>query len=408
MANEADSRHTTPFPRWGETAAQVPDAGVVEPSGGVKDTGWVPGVDVPVAEWFNWISWAAGVFFRYIENVFAFMWTRNHVMAGASAGSCEVTAGVGLSVNVATGPVWIAGQMHKVPAATNLAIAAAHATLNRRDLVIAKVVTLVPQYAIVTGTPGALPDLPAVPAGAVPLADLSIEATDTAPSAIVDLREFGAVDLASVRASRKLTAGDIGSGNNMLEVTGSFGFTPSPMITLGDTSDPTAQIDGAFEAFWIKPEVFKFFAAIKRKFDIDATGFQRIMFPGDTVIAIHNTSGTLLLDTGNDAMAPVRVPNGCTIKAVRVYGTRIGTTEGVSVQLVSVAKGDGARVDLLPTTSNDGDPAGDYVLEAAGLTILVDQSKTYRLHLTGSGSGDPAQVFSAEVEYNEQKPFDGL
>src|SRR5687767_10805493 len=135
MANEGNSRHTTPHPRWGETAAQVPNAtNVVEPSGGKKDTGWVPGVDTLVGEWLNWIAWATGVFFRYIENSRALLWPRNQVMAGAGSGEGAVTAGAGLSINVAQGRVWIAGQMQLVTAATNLALAAADPTNGRIDL----------------------------------------------------------------------------------------------------------------------------------------------------------------------------------------------------------------------------------------------------------------------------------
>ena len=96
-----------------------------------------------------------------------------------------------MSVDVLAGHVWIdgtenanQGAMHAYNDATkNLAIAAAHATNPRKDLVVAKVqdaqysgATNAWSVAVVTGTPAASPAEPAVPANAIVLALVDIAA----------------------------------------------------------------------------------------------------------------------------------------------------------------------------------------------------------------------------------------
>ena len=407
MANEADSRHTTPFPRWGETTSQVPDANVVEPSGGKKDIGWLPGGEGVVGEWWNWLHWAAGVFFRYLENTNALLWTRNHVMAGAQSTEGVVTAGVGLTVDVTSARVWISGQMQKVPAATNLALAAADPTLDRIDLVYAHVVASVPVYAVVTGTPDAFPVAPALPAGSVPLFDVEVDATDTTPSAIVDRRFFGAVTLDLARVDKQFSAGDLGANDFMVDLQ-DIGAAFS--LKLGGTSDPAMEISDFGPQCIVKPEVFSFFTPITRKLIIDAC--ETIPEAYSASIGAPQAGGDggayQINGSGRHYCSVCGIPHGATIVAVRLYGSKIGTAPGITdVRFNSRNKLTGAATDLISgTLTNTGAAGGDFVMEKVGLSHVVDSTKSYNFEIVGT---TPTLVIHAyEVEYTEINPFNGV
>jgi hypothetical protein len=118
-----------------------------------------------------------------------------------------ITAGSGLSVNV-TGFLAVGddGYVHvKNSTTSNLALAAAHATLARKDLIVARkslvngtmisrptapfdsvaLTTLQKtQVVVITGTPGASPAYPAKTAGDVVLGGVSVPATATVPGTI--------------------------------------------------------------------------------------------------------------------------------------------------------------------------------------------------------------------------------
>lgn len=113
-----------------------------------------------------------------------------------------VTAGSGLSVNVASGTlvprfygtvvagfVSVAQPSVVVPAATNLALAAADPVLDRTDLVYASVVSGAFVYGVATGvgvTAGSsgANTVPGVGSGQVPVAWLKVLATATGPTSI--------------------------------------------------------------------------------------------------------------------------------------------------------------------------------------------------------------------------------
>lgn len=407
MANEADSRHTVDTLRWGETALQVPDANVVEPSGGIKDVGWVPGVDVPVAEYFNWLSWTAGVFNRYVENSRALMWTRNHVMAGAAAGEGDISNGVGLSVDLTSARVWIAGQMQKVPAATNLALAAADPTDPRIDLVCARVTALVPNYHVVTGTPAVIPDPPAVPAGSCAMWQVNVLAAAVAPGTKTDRREFGAVDLDLVRANDKLSAGDLGSGEFMFTVDG-----VSDTVAIGNDTDPIMLVENFGEVLKVKAESVRFFTPITRKFDLGPGDFVDIVSSttsllGAIAAAVASRTGSGGSDT---VVATARIPNGATITAVRAYINRVTNVETMRVRLLKSPKTTGVLAEIVNVATPSGSGAtGDVTLAATGLSESVDQDDLYTVVVNWGGSGiDASLLYGAEVEYTEISPFDGL
>jgi hypothetical protein len=411
MSNEADSRHTTPFPRWGETAAQVPSVNVVEPSGGKKDLGWVPGAEGVVGEWWNWLHWAAGVFFRYVENALGLGLIYNHVMAGAAGTEGVVTAGAGLSVNVSSSRCWIGGGMYKVPAATNLALAAADPTHARLDLVYSKVTAGAPLYAVVTGTPSAtLPlPVPAVPAGGTAIATVQVNAAAVVPGAVTSLREFGGLQLDRIIARRRIDVGDI-TGTPSVTLSDASGLGNG--ITVGDPADPTFQANADLDIIVLHPEAVSFTAAIVRRFDIDALDFRVTSGTGGAETVTFLADGSLVLGSGGTqdyARAPARVPNAGTITVVRVRGSKVAAADGLTVQLFKRDKATGTVTDLTAGGANNEGVAGSPFVLAKSLPVpeVVDQSATYFVQLKGGASGG-ATIFSATVEWEETRPFDGL
>lgn len=423
MAN-SDSRHSTPTLRWGETTGEVVDANVVEPSGGKKNTGWIPAVDGAVAEWFNWLWYAAGAMFRYIEKSRAKMWTRNHLMRGAGAGEGAVTNGVGLSLNVTSAAVWVDGAMYQVPAATNLALAAADPTDDRIDLVIARVTAGAPEFAIVTGTPAPAPEAPALPAGAVAIAEVEVDAADTIPGSATDRRLFGAISMDLLRADKQFVAGDMGAQSFLvvedLGAAWSFkaGGSNNPILEISDFGrsflvDANNVIIDA-PSVTITPEAVEFDAPITRKFDLGPGDFTQIS--GAVAGAVRPDgegpgtidTQTLYLTAFSDggAVAPVRIPNGATITAWRVYGSKPDTGELLAA-FSSRVKATGVNV-LHGTADTTALGVGVFTIGDAGLSIPVDQDSVYMLALEFTENSGSCFVWAAEVEYEETKPFDGL
>lgn len=412
MSNEANSRHTTPTVRWGETAAQVPSANVVEPSGGVKDVGWVPAVDGLIGEFLNWCTWSVGVFLRYIENTFAIGLTANHVMAGAAAGEGLVTAGAGLTVNVASSRDWIAGQMQLVPAVVNLALAVADPTDPRVDLVVARVTGGVPLYAVRTGTPGASPSAPAALVGDAPHAEVRVEAAGVAPGTITDRREFGKLSLGRIIASARLDAGSTGGSDAMFYVDGPtqqgrLGSEAAPCLSFATAGGMVASSQIEFQDdVEIKPEQFTFNAPIIRRFDIDSAGFQ---LTTNSAAASHNTTGHWQANA--DAvllMAAVRVPNGATITRVRLTGEKGDAANGLRLRLVSILKTTGVATTITDVNNTAVGGTGAFQLQSGVLATVVNQLSTYRLLVDFVRVSDFNYLYGAEVEYTEDTPFDGL
>lgn len=126
---------------------------------------------------------------------------------GTPAGDLLVTqnGSPNMSVNVAAGHAWIDGTESPTQGAyhvyndavKNLAISAAHATLARKDLIVARVqdaqysgATNAWTLAVVTGTPAGSPAEPAVPANAIVLAlvDVAAAASSITNANITDRR----------------------------------------------------------------------------------------------------------------------------------------------------------------------------------------------------------------------------
>lgn len=439
MSNEADSRDTTPFPRWAETAAEVPSVNVTEPSGGKKDVGWLPGVDGIVGPWWNWLHWATGVFIRHIENIFALGLTRNHIMAGAAAGEGAVTAGVGLTVNVASSRCWLQGAMYVVPAEVNKTLTAADPTDPRIDIVVARVTGGVAAYTKITGTPAPSPSAPAALDTDAVMAEVTVPAAAAAPGAIVNRREFGAVSLDRIIAVDRLDAGSTGGADAMLYVDG-----PQELFRIGTLAIPgmsyasgagfvvssdfefvgdikgTTDFDG-FQAggditltgdfvsagnTQVAPETFELLASITRKYDMSVGDF---VFAGGNALALSGAPAVFAVTTGNvsDVIGAVRVPNGVVITAVRVRGTKTATDAFILIDFRSVAKATNASV-FTDAANNNGTGTGAFSLDITGLAHAVDQNEVYYLLLRLTGGAGTITLWNAEVEYTEDTPFDGL
>jgi hypothetical protein len=401
MANEADSRHTVTLPRWGETESEVPSGNVEEPSGGKKNTGWLPGGEGVVGPWWNWLHWATGVFFRYLERSRKLMWTRASMMAGAEATEGVVTIGAGMSVNVTSVRFWTTGAMYKAPSVTNLALAAADPTDPRWDLVVAKVAASVPTFAVITGVPGGA--VPVPPAGQAPVAAAFVPAGASAPLLIADLREFGALDLDAFRASKRLLAGDLGGGVYLLHVDG----TGIATVKMGGDSNPAFEYNHSTGKVLLRAEDVRFSAPITRKFDIPPAAFVAAYGHGGSLGVDPTNHALKAVIGGVKALAQVRVPNGCKIVAWRVYGNK-ASSDNLDAALLTKGKGTNAAGLVGATDDTDSAGVGNFIIGDTGLSHIVDQSKVYELLIEFGGAGNSLEVFAAEVEYEEQNPFNGI
>jgi hypothetical protein len=405
-----DSRHNVTNPRWASTTGYVLDANAVEPPGPQKDTGWQPGVDVPVGEWWNWLHLQAFLMFSYFESWFAKAFPTNHIMRSAKgSGAGVITAGAGLSVNVTAGRGWVEGAMYEAPVATNLALAAADPTNPRLDRVVIRVTGGVPAYAVVTGTPAATPVAPSVASNEVAVGTVRVNAAAVVPGSITDGRIFGAMALDEIDADRTFRAGDLGGGDWLLEVDddavvgGRVKIAPTGLLDIGNS---LIVVSPGSSQILLNAEAVQF-PAIRRKFDIpradltDRTNVSRISIGGQE--ALVDTSGTA------GVIAAVRIPNGGVITAVRLYGYRATTTPGFAAGLVGYAKGTGAGVSVGAIPSNAGaGPTGNFTQEVTGLSHVVDQSKCYELAIVWVDNAGDLGLRAAEVEWEESKPFDGI
>jgi hypothetical protein len=405
MANEANSRDTVPNFRWGETAGGASvSVNVVAPSSGKQDTGWIPGSDGIVGEWWNWLHWAARVAFRYVENFFGLDLVYNHVLTGAAGTEGVITDGAGLSINVSSARCWIGGAMYTVPAAVNLALAAADPSDPRLDLVYARATgsPAVPSYAVVTGTPDPSVPTPALPAGGCAIGTVRVNAAAVAPGTKLSLREFGGLQMDRLIARKRIDVGDIG-GTPAVTIRDTAG------IVVGDPANPTFWAIGG-DFVMVDPTLFGFSggASITRKCDLSPADFTGVHGGGFAVVgadSADNYNLTVFSAGTLELIAPVQVPNGATIKAFRAYGEKVGTGD-VTVSLIARSKIGGS---FSPTNiDTTGKPIGTFMVEQTGLSVLVDQSFVYFIRLVFSAVAQPVKVWAAEVEYTEINPFDSL
>jgi hypothetical protein len=412
VSEEFKSRHNLRIPRWGDNdAGTVQSVHVTEPSGGVKDTGWIPGpVNAGgtgiVGPWWNWLHYMAGQFFRYLDLRAALLWTRPSLMPGSAAGECAVTIGAGMSVNVATGRVMILGGMHSVPAVVGLALDPAHATLSRIDLVVARIVAAVPTYAVISGTPGATPAPPLPLFGDVVLAQAFVLPAAGAPFLILDLREFGALDIDAIRVTRNLYAGQVTPGAPyLLDVDARV----EKRVRLGSSTDPQLEVDANNGRINVKADQFRTFEDVVGYYDITPGDFQDLFgFGGEVGVGpINHTYGAQIGD--GQAIAPIRLPPNSTIRAWRVYGAK-GGTDNVSASLITKVKATNAAGMIGVTRSTDalGNGSGAFVLVNSGLSIAYDPAKIYELLVDFHDAGTDLEIFAAEVEYTVRNPLKGI
>ena len=95
--------------------------------------------------------------------------TRNGVLTGLTV--TEKGAGADMSVDVATGRWRVGGKGYATVAVTNVVVGAAHASLNRFDLIVANSSGAV---TIIAGTAATVPQYPALTAATIPLAIVSV------------------------------------------------------------------------------------------------------------------------------------------------------------------------------------------------------------------------------------------
>lgn len=406
-----DNRASFSNPRWAVSTGETLDPNAVEPPGPQKDTGWVPGVDVPVGEWWNWLHQQASIFFGYIESVWAKRWTVNSLLrSGKGTTSGQVSAGAGLSVNVALGRFWIEGAMYEIAAATNLALAAADPTNPRYDIIVAKVVGGVPSYDKVTGTPAASPSEPAISSNMVALARVRVNAAAVTPTSIVDRRIFGSHAMDEGQVDRTFRAGDLGGGDYLLEVDDDVvvggRVKIAPVAGLVDIGGSTIVVTPATQQVSIEPAGVLLATPVVRKFDLPRAGFTETSDVDRQPIGGQEA----FVDTGAVAFvrAPVRIPNGGQIKAVRVYGYRGTNTPGFTTTLLAINKSTGAGTTVATGTNNGAGPTGNFTQQITGFTHTVDQNSVYELTVLWVAASGDLGLRSAEVEWEETTPWNSL
>lgn len=95
----------TVLPRWAETAGGTPDANILEPNSGQKDTGWVTN-QVPPSSVMNWLQWLAYKWIAYLDDLAAqaFTWTAAHIFNGGLTGNSAGASAAITGANSSTGP----------------------------------------------------------------------------------------------------------------------------------------------------------------------------------------------------------------------------------------------------------------------------------------------------------------
>jgi hypothetical protein len=312
--------------------------------------------------------------------------------------------------------------------ASDLALATADATDPRYDLVVARLNSGAPEYFVVTGTPDPAPVEPTPTAAQAPCARVRVNAGATSPSSIADRREFGVLGVERLEASSKLDAGDDG---RTLKVRDNGGANPTVALFDDVTGLPVLTVyngSGAPELVWlvgsgpltlagltgdliIPAEQIAFEAAIKRKYDMHAddftlrvgTALEPGAFSGGAAGRWSKTSGS-----GAVVRSCVRVPNGGSIKAVRAYGEKTADAAAhLILRLFAVAKGSNDYT-LLAEVDNDGGAIGTFTLADASLAHAVTQASVYVVEVEMDAAGGAVYLHSAEVEYDEIRPFDGI
>lgn len=418
-----DSRHNIDTPRWGYTLGDVQSGFVTEPPGQKKDDGWEPGVDVPVGGWWNWLHQQASHMIEYLENYIGLEHLLPQVLRGEKGtGAGDVTAGVGLSVDVASARVLIQGFMYQPPAETNLALAAADPTDSRYDIVAARLNAGIPEYYVIEGTPDPSPAEPAVPADQVPIARITVPATATVPGQIRDLRQFGLIGADTIVIDEDL---DVGTDGDTLRVrhNGGAGAT----ITMFDNDSGLPILNIADELVWlvgVGPLSFAnvtgdiTFPATQVKFDTPITGIYEIgaadirtRLPGQSATGLglgSGDEGVTQQNTSNPtykADAVVRVPKGATITDFRVYGIKANTE--LFVKLFTITKADNTRSQIA-STNTIPEPNGNFEIGASFSHLKLD-ARHYYLEFEFEGTpADATAVWGAEVEYTLPQPWDSF
>lgn len=419
MATE-DSRDGFKYPRWGSTTGDVPTAYAAEPPGQKKDDGWEPGVDKPTGEWWNWLHQQTYYFLRYIEGTWLRRWTEPHLFRSEKGTSAaDVSAGVGLSVDVVTAQVWMEGFQFTVPAATNLALAAADPTNDRFDLVVARVVAGMPTYAVITGTPAASPAEPSPLADDVPIARVRVNATATVPGSIAYRREYGVLELDKVRADSELIVGD-DSGNPVLRANesqqvfmleggaGSWDVGNGQLTMVVGAGLSLAGLTGDFT---IPAEQVALSAAVTRKYQVSAAGFMD-QSPGGLVysFAPATFNARVAGSAGDGAGVDLNIPADSVITEVQLFINRITLDETMALRIMKALKTTGVATELGVQTLTSGvGSTGDQTMTITGLSETVDDNYTYYLRISWSGLGtDVTYVHAADVTYTQTRPFDSV
>lgn len=144
-------------PSW----ATDPSADVSTPSTQKQMQGWLER-EKPRSDWVNWLHLKAGQFISYLHGVLGKQLQTNWIPRNGNSSVTDLavtqSGTPAMSVQVAAGQGWVNGAMRYYAAETK-AIAAAHATLARKDTIV---VDDTGAIVVLTGTPHASPSAPSV------------------------------------------------------------------------------------------------------------------------------------------------------------------------------------------------------------------------------------------------------
>jgi len=119
-----------------------------------------------------------------------------------------------------------------------------------------------------------------------------------------------------------------------------------------------------------------------------------------------DSNGTEWSGTGGDVVAaPIRLPLGATITAVRVRGNKTTTAGNLILEFKAQNKTTNAEAYDIGPVNNNGDPTGDFTLEITGLDVDITQDEVYSFKVNFDDGSGVTKLYNGEIVYEISYPF---
>lgn len=170
-------------------------------------------------------------------------------ISGSAGGDLGISAGGGLSINVATGQTWAYGRWYMNDSTKNVALATADPSLPRIDALVIKMDASAKTIAAVavTGTPASSPVAPTLTQTSstwmIPLGTARVNAGATTPTSITDTRVY-----AAAIPPTNLLSGTTLNGQTIAVANGSVQTNLNADLLDGKTATDFVQVGAGNEA----------------------------------------------------------------------------------------------------------------------------------------------------------------